>query len=148
MRAELFKDIINDSDDEDIGGTARDKNRKSSRKKKEQKRITPNYKIESIQYEGGNGTQSSSDEKQFEGGGDDLYNPNDYMQMYHTKQERGSRKTSGYRGNRSPQHKQSFANAKQGDMLSQYKQMFVQQNKQSSVSPTKLYGQKTRKVSG
>lgn len=42
MRAELFKDIINDSDDEDGDGE------KKKSRKKETKRITPNYKIESI----------------------------------------------------------------------------------------------------
>ena len=41
MRAELFKDIINDSDNED---DAYDK----IKKKQVTKRITPNYKIESI----------------------------------------------------------------------------------------------------
>ena len=49
MRAELFKDIINDSDGEESDPTKRSK----SSKRKEVKRIQPNYKIESIQYEGG-----------------------------------------------------------------------------------------------
>lgn len=47
MRAELFKDIINDSDDED-------EDQKKRKYRKDVKRIQPNYKIESIQYEGGN----------------------------------------------------------------------------------------------
>ena len=41
MRAELFKDIINDSDDED-------EEQKKRAKMKNAKRIQPNYKIESI----------------------------------------------------------------------------------------------------
>lgn len=77
MRAELFKDIINDSDNED------DDDAKKRPRKKEQKRITPNYKIESIQYDGGSRSQ-----EQFEGGEDD----NNYLQMYHTRQEKGGRK--------------------------------------------------------
>ena len=57
MRAELFKDIINDSDNEDD-----DKNEtKRQTRKKNSKRITPNYKIESIQYEGGRNSGVSSD---------------------------------------------------------------------------------------
>ena len=61
MRAKLFKDIINDSDDEEDG-----------KAKRGHKKITPNYKIESVQYEGG----YRSDDGIYEGGdGDD----NDYI---------------------------------------------------------------------
>ena len=84
MRAELFKDIINDSDDED---------EEKKRKRSQQKKIQPNYKIESIQYEGGLGTRSNSIDalSQYEGGDNDLYNTNTYMQMYHTRQEKGNK---------------------------------------------------------
>lgn len=116
MRAELFKDIINDSDDDD------DDPKKKS-KKKEVKRIQPNYKIESIQYEGGH---NKSAEALYEGGENDqnYEYSNSYMQMYHTRQEKGSRKVAGQKVTRSPQNKYSFT-SKQGDMLTQYKQMFT-----------------------
>ena len=57
MRAKLFKDIINDSDDEEDGKAG----------KRGHKKITPNYKIESVQYEGG----YRSDDGIYEGGDGD-----------------------------------------------------------------------------
>ena len=70
MRAELFKDIINDSDEE-----GNDDSGKKKFRKKEQKRITPNYKIESIQYDGGDNSSSAI----YEGGDDEYQNNNNYM---------------------------------------------------------------------
>ena len=127
MRAELFKDINNDSDDDDDDP-------KKKRKKKEVKRIQPNYKIESIQYEGG---RNKSAETLYEGGENDQNYEfsNNYMQMYHTRQERGTKKMTGQKVTRSPQNKYSFS-SKQGDMLTQYKQMFTQNN--TKYSPQKL----------
>ena len=82
MRAELFKDIINDSDNEEEQ-TETNIAKRTKSPKNNTKRIQPNYKIESIQYDGGQ--NSGSAESLYEGGDSDLYSQNQYMNIYATK---------------------------------------------------------------